>query len=743
MPSRTRAQSLSTPQSLFAWGAILLTWALTRAALAAAFQQPWFSPGSLLLLPLLGVTGWLAVEEPRLQAVGLGPWARGLLGLCLLGAGQTLVYAPAGGKGALFPLAAGLMAFGIVLVWPQGRGKRAAMLFAALMLPLGLNVWLRRTAVDWDLFQGPLHGQFSLIAFWALGAAAVVSLAWGAASIPNRLAAPPLSRRQEAWALLFILLLGGFLRFVHPGALPQGFWYDEVNLARVIQDRVLTVGQAPLYVGDQVENAGAWLWIGAALFKAFGVHIQVLRLAAGAFGLMAVLPFWALARLWLGSRWALVAALLFACMRWTLIPQRIAFMSGFALFWMLAAFWGLWWAWLRGQAWRWAVAGLLLGANLHTYTPGRFVPVVVVAFLALQGFPIFRSQAPRLRWRSLLAYAAGFLVTAGPMLWYIGGHWAEYSLRAGQVSLFTDVAKSGKPLLGELWGTTLKHLCMFNFRGDFNARHNLHFYPHVDLISACALALCAPMLLGQVWRDSRARFLVLWAGAMLCAGIFTLPVEAPQGHRTVLAAPALALALGLCLPPLLRPWRERFGGRWPQAFQALGLCLLLGAVTFNAYELLKLWPADPATFRSFSPRSSAVARRIALSQPGTLVYSSELPAEYQFNGFEWGVFARFTLRQQGRSWAALRPGIAVPPQCDGGATRSVLLLWGDSDQAVTEAFGQEFPGLSIERAADPYPSAGEPVDLYLAAELPYDRLPARPRSGAMPLVYRAETTEAH
>ena len=76
-----------------------------------------------------------------------------------------------------------------------------------------------------------------------------------------------------------ILVLGAALRFYRAGQLPAGWWYDEVNLARAIQDLVLDPGRAPLYVGQQVENPGVWLWIGAAFFKAFARRLQAMSLA--------------------------------------------------------------------------------------------------------------------------------------------------------------------------------------------------------------------------------------------------------------------------------------------------------------------------------------------------------------------------------------------------------------------------------------------------------------------------------
>jgi hypothetical protein len=737
-PRSSRVDALSVA---LLWATTLLCWLAVRLLLVTSFHADWVGAGSLVLLAALGAVAWAVVEEPALAPGGgrvVVAWAAALLAL---GAGESLLYDELGGKDALAPLGSSLLVLGAAFAWPKGPGRKLAFLSAALMGLLGLEVLARQQSVAWDLFQGPWREQPSILAFWILIALSLAALAWQASRVPLRVQAAPLSRAQEAWALAAILVLGAFLRFYHAGQLPQGYWYDEVNLSHSIQTDVLEQGRAPLYVGEQVENPGAWLWIGAAAFKTFGVHLGVLRVLSGLFGLLAVLPLWALARLWTGSRWALVAAALYACMRWTLIPQRIAFMSGFALFWILAAFWALWWAWLKGGGWRALLAGLALGANLHTYTPARAVPVIVAVFLLLQLLPALRRQGPALRLPQLLALAAGFLLSAGPMLLYIAKNWGDYVMRSQQVSIFTDVAKTGHPLLPELCGTVLKHLAMFQFRGDFNGRHNLYLLPHVDLVTAAALGLAFPWMLGQAWRDARARFLLLWLGAMLAAGALTMPVEAPQGHRTVLAAPVVALALALCLPVLLAPLRAAFAGTWPRSLQALGAVLLLGALGLNSYELLAVWPTHPATFRSFSPRASAVLRAIEATQPGTAVYVSLLPAEYQFHGYEWAVFARFGLTQQKRELRPLTLGTAVPELCDGKPTQAAFLVWGESDSAVTEALNAQYPSLSIHREPNPQPSPGEPGYLYLSALIPYQDIPERGR-GTLPLLYR-ETQAPH
>jgi 4-amino-4-deoxy-L-arabinose transferase-like glycosyltransferase len=718
-----RSASIKPLQIAVLWALSLGAYLLGRFFLQSFFGLPMQSPGLFAVVAILIAASWSLVEEPVLAPGGAALLLRAWLGLALLVFGEACLYYFVENKERLAPLALACFGGGLLCLLPpakRGLGLKVLALALALLLAIFCPLFWK---ANLDLVAGPLLGQRVPVAVWSLGALAflcALSLAHRA-EIPSKPEAF-LSRKREWLGLLAVLLLGAAMRLPRMGAVPDGIWYDELNLSQATETKVLQGGQAPLYVSEQVENPGAYLWVGAAVYKVFGTGVLPYRYLAAFFGLLALIPFWALARLWFGPRWALAAAALFGVLRWTLIPQRIGFMSGFALFWMLAAFWAFWSARLRGGLWRWALAGALAGCNLHTYTPGRLVLVVLAAFAVLEFF--FERGWKRLpaSLGAAGAMALGFLLTAGPMLWFMATQWGIYARRSGQVSIFFDAARSGQSVASELWTSLSKHLLMFHLRGDFNARHNLHFYPHVDLLTASALALGLPYALGRFFKDARSRFLGLWFGVMLCAGIFTLAVEAPQGHRTILAAPVLALAVIWAFRDLVFPLGRAFERGWPQAGLAAALALLLSVAAFNAYEVFGLWGPNSETWRSFSPFATAVGRRVALSGPDVELHLSRLKDEYLFHGYESEAFARYALRGQARLPYSLQVGMLLtsnPPP------RTVLLIWGESDKAITEAFDREFPETPVEKPANPYPVAGEPSVLYLAAEIPWQRIPVK------------------
>jgi 4-amino-4-deoxy-L-arabinose transferase-like glycosyltransferase len=724
------SRPVSGAEGIAALGLLTAAWLGARIWLAAAWGLPLAGPGSLVFLGLLAAGAWALMDEPRWSPGGPAVAARWLGAGALLAAGEACMYYPIADRESLVGLGFGGLALGAWLLWPRPAGRMRWLVLAGSAAMLAAGALAPRDS-HWDLFLWPPQAPALVRCFWAGLFASLAGLAAGAAQWrgPGAGPDPSLDRRLEAALLALVVAAAAALRFWHPAQWPEGYWLDEVSFAAYVRDRIVGLGQAPLYAGEQ---AGAYMWVCAAVFKAFGASVEALRISSGAFGLLALLPFWALARLWVGRRWALAATLCFGMMRWAAIPQRTAFLSSFALFWMLAAFWGLWSAHLKGGRLRWLLAGLLLGANLHTYTPARAVPVLCLAFLLLQAWLEPELRPARRDW---LALGLGFAATGGPMLAYLALHWQDYAHRPAQVSIFSPANLAGQPLVQALWSNAARHLGMFQFRGDLNGRHNLSGYPQLDFLMACAAAPALPWVLGRAWRDGRGRFLCLWLGAAMAAGVLSLPSEAPQANRCILAAPAVALALAWALRELCAPLGRAFQGGWPRPALAMGLALLLGTALLNAAELWR-WSQDPSTTLRFCPRGNAILRRVQASRPGTTVYLSALAHEPPYDGQECTDFAVFGLSQQKRYCNTLSLGQALISDSGPQRASGALLIWGESDQDISQAFQREFPGLAVERPPFLGAGPGDPACYYLAAEVPAERIPVWKQRGPMPLLFR-------
>src|ERR1043165_4640930 len=89
-----------------------------------------------------------------------------------------------------------------------------------------------------------------------------------------------------------------------------------------------------------------------------------------------------------------------------------------------------------------------------------------------------------------------------------------------------------------LLSNTLKHLEMFNLKGDNNGRHNLPGAPMLDSVMGVLFILGIAYSLWR-WRDPPSLLMLLLFVIMLQGGILSLDFEAPQAYRSIGVIPAL------------------------------------------------------------------------------------------------------------------------------------------------------------------------------------------------------------
>jgi 4-amino-4-deoxy-L-arabinose transferase-like glycosyltransferase len=663
--SAARSEALALSSLCVAGSLAFLLFFVSRFWLHQAAAEPLFGPGAWLFLILFLCYSLLTFEVPQI-AVGEGPR---LAGLCL---------------------ALAALLFGELLLWTRGW-HHERYLWPGYLLMLGGS--------------GALFRGFS-------------------PSDPA--SAQDLPRRWELGALTILLLFGLGVRCFKLGDFPQTWSYDEIDVARLSQQAVLKAGQAPLFLKD-FHSPGMFFWVGAVVCRVFGTSVQAMRGLSAFWGWMALLPFYAVARRLLGVRWGLAALALFCAMRWTLIPERIAFTSSFALFWTLTAVYFGWVALEQKRPRDLALAGLTLGMTLHAYNPSRML-LVIVGLYALIHF----RQLKGISWKSWGLFAICFLAVAGPMLFYMATHWSVYIARTHAASIMGDIETKG---WGQLWMSFARHLRCFNFSGDMNARHNIHGWPQLDFLTG---AFFVPALLWAHWRsrrDPRATLFCLWFWVMLSQGIFSVAAEAPQANRTILVTPALALIVAWFLGETAERLRDLWVPRaWPRPL-VLSLTLTLVAIPlFNVSEVLGAWKDDPATKRYFAPEASNAAKRAVAQGPDWLIYHADL---YQaVNGYpqmERAFFIRFLLEQEGRQLHALGyPTTELEPFAD-RTPKGVLLIWAATDVIISRAVARDYPDLKVE----PYLGESEDRFDHLVLEIPWNKIPTKAHPGASrPLLLR-------
>jgi 4-amino-4-deoxy-L-arabinose transferase-like glycosyltransferase len=414
----------------------------------------------------------------------------------------------------------------------------------------------------------------------------------------------PTSRvtRTELLLLAAVLALAAAARFWRLGDIPFGLWRDEARHALVALRILAEPEYRPVYE-PSISLPGLYPLLIAGVFRVFGESIASLRGLTAAAGVGTVAALWLVARQLGGPRVALVAALLAAVGSWRVSIDRLAFATAPTTLCTLGAFA----AFLAGvsavRAGRrglpqFAAAGLLGGLAIYGYYPGRFaLPVLAGAALVL----IARDRLSFVRraWPGLLLVAAVAALTLVPLGRYAVAQPDNFFRRTEQVFLLSERQLEGLTKLEAVERNLLRHAVMFNWEGEFNARHHAPRWPMLDAVTALLFATGLALTLVAALRfDFAALFLLGWLGALLAPSIVS--VDAPSAVRAQDAAPAAYLLAAIGLVALWERLAARDAPGWLRraapTLVAAGLAL---AVVINLWLYFVRLPGDPRVLGKF------------------------------------------------------------------------------------------------------------------------------------------------
>ncbi len=303
--------------------------------------------------------------------------------------------------------------------------------------------------------------------------------------------------------LLLAVAVAALLRYLGLASLPPGLSFDEAGNGVAALD--VAHGQYLLWwpIGGGKEPLIAYLL--QPLFWLFGPTRLALRLYAATMGLITVAgTYWLAWELFAKpsnlptfqpSNLPLLAALGLATAFWHVAYSRVAFralampaVEALALAWLWRALRSV--GPLGGRAGRWrhfAGAGFLIGLGLYTYPSGRFVPVALVLFFAVEALLArLRRERPlvaRRFWGLALSVTVALLVFS-PLALFFAWHPGAFFERAGTVSIFDPAWNQG-----DLWGTFLHTILVTlgafaGLTGDPNPMGNLPGRPMLGLVLA-------------------------------------------------------------------------------------------------------------------------------------------------------------------------------------------------------------------------------------------------------------------
>ena len=406
------------------------------------------------------------------------------------------------------------------------------------------------------------------------------------------------------FALVAILLLGLALRLYALDSVPPGLFFDEAG--KGLDAQAILRGEWPIFFPYSGGKEPLFMYLVAGLFLVFGQSGLAIRLASVLCGTATLLTTYLLAREMFtptpalprsgegSSRGDEVIALLATLWLAVLYPaihfSRVGFRAGSVALFETLAFWLFWRGWNAMQhravtstrdggrkppasEWGWfALSGVALGLSLYTYPTSRFVPLVLAGFVIFQltsqvaghrsqvagrraqvSHTPFALDVSRFTFYVLLTAAVAALVFL-PLGAYYLTHWAEFTARAAQVSIFNPALNHGDPW-GTLVGNLLKTAGMFALQGDPNWTHNLPGRPLLDpftfLLFVAGLLLCL-----WRWKQPSSQFLLLWFAIMLVPGLIAADLV-PHFPRQTALLPALAIFAAYATVQIGR-WLLRF-----------------------------------------------------------------------------------------------------------------------------------------------------------------------------------------
>lgn len=555
--------------------------------------------------------------------------------------------------------------------------------------------------------------------------------------------------RRDTLYLLLVTLLAAALRFYQLGEAPPGFQFDEAFNA--IDAEQVWHGNRPLFLPANGGREALYTYYQAGLGALFGFHVYSLRLASALAGIATIPATYWLLRLLIRRRSRPVA--LFTSLALTVSFWHLHFSHyGIRVIMMpllLCGIIGTFWSAMHSEKarTRWialVAAGLFTGLAPWTHPAGRFVPFILVGYVAwLWASSPARPRPPspshasegEMRKRTRMRTRVGVLRTLFltgliafivflPLGIEFYRHPDFFFGHASEVSIFAErVSGESHPwrMLGQ---NLLLVLGMFNVHGDVEWAHNIPGRPVFEWPLGIAFLVGVLFWFGRLLRrraddpDINALMLLAaWSAIMLLPSI--LSEAAPNYSRTLPALPAIFVPVGLALAWLVdlpRKWRSRQTSNrvpsWSGSVVAGLLVLTSGSQAF--YDYFVRYPQMPESYYIYdTDKLDALEALEALAAAGNTIYLAPL----------WSEHATFAFLRDTAIIKSLDSGetVVLPPEGKGAvyafpaekAERAEALtkLWPDiGTTIIADRYGKPLLAtvqLPAEQAAH-WPSRYEP-----------------------------------
>ena len=429
----------------------------------------------------------------------------------------------------------------------------------------------------------------------------------------------------------FVILVAVFLRLYGLDTIPSGLLWDEswngLDTVAVLN------GERPIFFTENFGREAIFIYLQAVSVALLGQTTLALRAVSAVLGILTVVVAYLLARRMFDARVALLTSGWLTLSLWHVIFSRMGLRTISLPLFLAVGFYCLW----RGLEevgarhaspvptiansprpviW-FAIAGIVIGLSLYTYSTARFAPFVIVAlalYVALLHRQLLRRAIPGL----VLALVLTALVFL-PEGFFFLRHPETFFERAQEVTIVNPALQKGD--LGQTLLDSASHtLGMFATRGDSNWGRNLPGWPIFDPLSALSMLMGIALAVRRIRQPAYALILI-WLVVMIVPGLIATK-ETPNYLRVTGIIPAVFI-----LPALAAAWLwEVWETHAPAVLRALPVLLvmlaLLGGSIHVYHSYFGLWSKLTVALQSFGADrffALGIARDIA-SAEGKLVF---------------------------------------------------------------------------------------------------------------------------
>ncbi|MFQ5667999.1 MAG: ArnT family glycosyltransferase [Candidatus Binatia bacterium] len=391
------------------------------------------------------------------------------------------------------------------------------------------------------------------------------------------------SRGATAALLGCVVLISLALRLWHLGSVPTVFFHDEcdntVNAIEILQ------GKGPGLLGlDWKPQPALAVHEIALTLRVIGPSVAAIRLPSALLSVLALVPFFFLARRVTGALSATLATLLLACNVGYLHFSRSGWENVQICLYTLLAMEAVTRAEEGEHWWWWAVAGMSAALGTYVYFAGR----AVIAFLFLYA-PLVVLHARGRHGRAaggLALMGLAFLLAVAPLYPTLRAHWEQFNQRTKAVLITAELPADAGPVdvaRKALTNGTWAVQAFWRSGVNNEPRYFPLGRPFLDWVSRGFL------LVGLIASLGRLRLTALWWLAFIVPFALTqmLTTGVPNLARGIALVPIAYLfaALGMrTFEGLLRRWR------W--IMQAALALLVLVSATVNSRTYFK-WASSP------------------------------------------------------------------------------------------------------------------------------------------------------